>query len=79
MQNSDNTLPPDQLEYYQNFDFDNATLVEPNVIQKIKAQKKLIEQRSFDSDILAWLDTQDTTTKRHINEMLRHMMAIKTI
>lgn len=74
-----NTLPKEQLDYYQNFDFEKVELVEPNVIKQIKARKKLAEEQNFDIDVLAWIDSQDSVTKRHVNDVLRHMMALKSV
>lgn len=33
---------------------------------------------AFDKDILAWVATQDQTTKQYINDMIRHFMNFKT-
>jgi hypothetical protein len=32
--------------------------------------------RVLDADVASWLSTQDQETKRHINDMIRHVMAL---
>lgn len=40
---------------------------------------RLREQQLLDDDVQHWLATQDNNTKRHINEMIRQIMAIKQL
>lgn len=65
-------------KYYQEYNFDNVDLVVPDTIKKIRENKRNLAQSTLDTDILLWLDKQDDTTKRHINDVIRHFMAIKT-
>lgn len=59
-------------KYYQDFVYsDNCTR---GVHPIIKAQQT---QKPFDDDVIDWLSKQDQTTKHHINEVIRHFMAIQ--
>jgi hypothetical protein len=31
----------------------------------------------IDADVVTWLSTQDQETRKHINDMIRHAMALK--
>lgn len=37
----------------------------------------LIKTQVLDTDIVEWLINEDTSTKQHINEILRHFMLMK--
>ncbi|OOS03267.1 hypothetical protein SAMN02745664_12319 [Moraxella cuniculi DSM 21768] len=39
---------------------------------------RLREQQLLDEDVQKWLASQDTTTKIHINQLIRQVMAIAT-
>lgn len=65
-----------ELEHYQNLDTSHANVVEPEVLKKLKERKRYVQQ-AFDIDVLDWLYKQDDETKRHINDMIRHAMALK--
>lgn len=40
---------------------------------------RLREQKLLDDDVQDWLIQQDNSTKRHISEMIRQIMAIKQL
>lgn len=67
------------IEYYKNLDTTNAKLVQPAIIKKLRERQKEVAYNSFDMDVLTWLSTQDPDTKKHINEVIRHFMAVKTV
>lgn len=66
------------VEYYKNLDTTNAKLVQPAIIKKLRQRQQEVAYSSLDMDVLTWLSTQDTDTKKHINEVIRHFMAVKT-
>ena len=66
------------VEYYKNLDTTNAKLVQPAIIKKLRERQREVAYSSLDMDVLTWLSTQDVDTKRHINEVIRHFMAVKT-
>ena len=68
----------DDLEHYKNFDFSQAKLVKPEIIKKLQARHAEAQAKVFDADVVTWLSTQDSDTKKHINEVIRHFMAVKT-
>lgn len=68
----------DELEYYKNFDFSQAKLVKPKIIQKLQERHAEAQGKVLDADVVTWLSTQDLDTKKHINEVIRHFMAVKT-
>ncbi len=39
--------------------------------------KEQAKAQAIDDDVIAWIESQDSDTKRHINEILRHFMAMK--
>ena len=45
--------------------------------QKILQSEQAIQV--LDADVMAWLSTQDQETKQHINDMIRHAMALKGV
>lgn len=68
----------DELQkQYENFDFSKAKITEPRLIKKIRQLQQQEAEQSFDDDVLSWVVKQDETTKRHLNEVIRHFMAIK--
>ena len=66
------------VEYYKNLDTTNAKLVQPAIIKKLREHKREVACSALDMDVLTWLSTQDMDTKKHINEVIRHFMAVKT-
>jgi uncharacterized protein (DUF4415 family) len=68
----------DDLEHYKNFDFSQAKLVKPEIIKKLQARHAEAQAKVLDADVVTWLSTQDPDTKKHINEVIRHFMAVKT-
>ena len=66
------------VEYYKNLDTTNAKLVQPAIIKKLRERQREVAYSSLDMDVLTWLSTQDVDTKKHINEVIRHFMAVKT-
>lgn len=54
------------------YDFSNAKKA-----SNITHLSRLQAQQPLDDDVLQWLYTQDNSTKQHINEMIRQIMAIK--
>ena len=65
-----------ELERYKNFDPTNAPLVKPSFV-KITGTSCHSSSKGFDPDVVTWLSSQDNETKQHINEMVRHIMALK--
>lgn len=59
---------------YKDFDMSGATRGTPPQIAKLKANS---DNAWLDEDLSVWIAKQDSTTKRHINEMIRHAMALK--
>ena len=66
------------VEYYKNLDTTNAKLVQPAIIKKLRERQREVAYSALDMDVLTWLSTQDVDTKKHINEVIRHFMAVKT-
>ncbi len=67
-----------ELDYYKNFDFDNAKIIKHPSVALLQERHRLAEQagQSLDEDVIKWLVTQDKDTKQHINDMIRHAMAL---
>jgi uncharacterized protein (DUF4415 family) len=68
----------DDIERYKNFDFSQAKLVKPEIIKKLQARHAEAQAKVLDADVVTWLSTQDVATQQHINEVIRHFMAVKT-
>ena len=55
------------------YDFSNAQrATQISHLNRLREQQHLLEE-----DVSNWLVNQDTDTKKHINEMIRQVMAIK--
>lgn len=67
-----------ELERYKNFDPTNAPLVKPYFVKKLQERHATAQAQAFDADVVTWVSSQDAATKQHINEVIRHFMAIKT-
>jgi hypothetical protein len=67
------------LERYKNFDPTNAPVVKPNFVKKLQERHAIAQAKAFDADVVTWLSSQDDETKQHINEMVRHIMALKRV
>ena len=65
-----------ELERYKNFDPTNAP-VKPSFVKKLQERHAIAQAKAFDPDVVTWLSSQDNETKQHINEMVRHIMALK--
>ncbi len=67
-----------ELNYYKNFDMDNAKIIKHPSIALLQERHHLAEQagQSLDEDVIKWLVTQDKETKHHINNMIRNAMAL---
>lgn len=66
--------------YFDGLDLENAKPIKHPLIEKLQANAKLVKQQEtawLDEDLSIWITNQDSTTKRHINEMIRHAMALK--
>lgn len=73
-----NTFEDD--ERYKDWDFSNAKPANNHpLVQKLQERhaKAMAQQIAFDDDILEWISTQDDETRNHINEVVRHFMAVK--
>ena len=68
-----------ELERYKNFDPTNAPLVKPNFVKKLQERHAAAQAMAFDADVVTWVSSQDAATKQHINEVIRHFMAVKTV
>ncbi len=66
-----------ELGRYKSFDPTNAPLVKPSFVKKLQERHAIAQAKAFDADVVTWLSSQDNETKQHINEMVRHIMAIK--
>lgn len=67
----------EELEHYKDFDFSQAKLVKPEIIKKLQERHAEAQAKVLDADVVMWLSGQDQDTKQHINEMIRHIMALK--
>lgn len=67
----------EELEHYKDFDFSQAKLVKPEIIKKLQERHVEAQAKVLDADVVMWLSGQDQDTKQHINEMIRHIMALK--
>jgi hypothetical protein len=74
---SGGTAMQNELERYKNFDPTNAPLVKPNFVKKLQERHAIAQAKAFDADVVTWLSSQDDETKQHINDMVRHIMALK--
>ena len=74
---SGGTAMQNELERYKNFDPTNAPLVKPSFVKKLQERHAIAQAKAFDPDVVTWLSSQDNETKQHINEMVRHIMALK--
>lgn len=61
------------------FDFSTAKRANqvPALQQLRQAYQHSEQAKVLDDDVLAWACIQDQNTKRHINEMIRNVMAIQ--
>lgn len=65
------------LEYYKNFDTTNLKAIKHPLVKKLQERHAESQVKAFDADVVMWLSGQDQDTKQHINEMIRHIMALK--
>lgn len=68
----------DDLKHYKDFDFSQAELVQPALMKKLQKRHAEAQAKVLDADVVTWLSTQDAATQKHINEVIRHFMAVKT-
>ena len=68
-----------ELERYKNFDPTNVPLVKPNFVKKLQERHATAQANVIDADVVRWLSTQDQETRQHINDMIRHAMALKGV
>ena len=68
-----------ELERYKTFDPTNAAAVKPNFVKKLQERHAVAQATAFDADVVTWLSSQDDETKQHINDMVRHIMALKRV
>ena len=67
-----------ELERYKNFDPTNAPLVKLQLCEETaRTSCHAHSSKAFDADVVTWLSSQDDETKQHINDMVRHIMALK--
>jgi hypothetical protein len=62
---------------YQAFDFSQATLVKPAILKKLQERHADAQAKVLDADVVTWLSHQDHATKQHVNDVIRHIMALK--
>ncbi len=70
----------EDLAFYKDFVPDSAKRIKHPLVKKLQARKQLAEQLSeygFDDDVIDWLVTQEDENKHHVNEMIRHAMALQ--
>jgi hypothetical protein len=65
------------IEYYKNLDVSRAKHIEPEFIKELRKRHAIAQEKAFDVDVVEWVNTQDQATKQHINDMIRHVMALK--
>ncbi|STZ63486.1 Uncharacterised protein [Moraxella lacunata] len=66
-------------DYFEGVDLNRPSIKHP-IFEKMQANAKLAKQQEtawLDEDLSIWITNQDSTTKRHINEIIRHAMALK--
>ena len=49
----------------------------PSFVKKLQERHAIAQAKAFDADVVTWLGSQDNETKQHINDMVRHIMALK--
>ena len=61
------------------FDFDAAGVkrIKHPLVKQAQQRHAEAQIHLLDADVVTWLSSQDQETKRHINEMIRHAMALK--
>lgn len=47
------------------------------LLKKLQERHAIAQAKAFDADVVEWLSSQDNETKQHINDMVRHVMALK--
>jgi len=62
---------------YQAFDFSQVKLVKPAILKKLQERHADAQAQVLDADVVTWLSHQDHATKQHINDVIRHIMALK--
>jgi uncharacterized protein (DUF4415 family) len=68
----------DSLEYYKNFDTSKVAPIKHPLVKKLQERHAVAQTKVLDADVVTWLNSQDAATKQHINEVIRHFMAVKT-
>lgn len=69
----------DELEYYKNFDTSKITPIKHPLVKKLQERHAAAQAKVIDADVVTWLSTQDQETRQHINDMIRHAMALKGV
>ena len=67
------------IEYYKNVDVSRDKHVEPTFVKELRKRHAAAQAMAFDADVVTWVSSQDAATKQHINEVIRHFMAVKTV
>lgn len=67
-----------ELEHYKTLDISDAEEIKHPLIVELQKRHAIAQAKAFDIDVVEWVNTQDQATKHHINEMIRHLMAVKT-
>lgn len=62
---------------YRDLDFGQATLVKPAILKKLQERHADAQAKVLDADVVTWLSHQDHETKKHVNDVIRHIMALK--
>lgn len=71
-------MQEDSLEYYKNFDTSKVAPIKHPLVKKLQERHAAAQAKVLDADVVTWLSTQDVATQQHINEVIRHFMAVKT-
>ncbi|MFB2538158.1 MULTISPECIES: hypothetical protein [unclassified Acinetobacter] len=75
------TAMQDIIEHYENLDTSDFKVVQPKIIQTLQQRHHdfLASQHilGLDAEVLTWLSHQDSHTKSHINDVIKHIMAVK--
>lgn len=73
------------IQFYKDFDFSEAEIIKHPLIAKLQERKRQADELAekhkelgLDADVIGWLAKQDTDTQSHINDMIRHAIALQT-
>lgn len=72
----------DIIKHYEDLDTTHLKVVQPKIIQTLQQRHRdfLASQQflGLDEDVLNWLSLQDKHTQNHINDVIKHIIAMQT-